>query len=212
MLSKVIGDAHQGTQLRVHESIDAPIPLSTGLPSSPTLFDFPPPSIPESAKQWWLSDIANQSSALDDIYVPPHIISAMKECTDLINFVAETYRGFQQPSAPSTSTSTLTSTSTSSSSSFSSSSSSSSSSLSSASHWMEATKRFLDYTRKSKGRNDEWLSVDDMAEMLFMFQNDEDAAELFVIIADGSNGNEGFIRLWVQGELERLRETDSDWM
>jgi len=51
-----------------------------------------------------------------------------------------------------------------------------------------------------------------MAEMLFMFQNDEDAAELFVIIADGSNGNEGFIRLWVQGELERLRETDSDWM
>ena len=69
---------------------------------------------------------------------------------------------------------------------------------------VEAILRFLDYADKSKKRNDEWLSEDDIVKMYVMFQEDENAAKLYTAITDGSNGDDELIRVWVQRELDRL--------
>jgi len=190
MLSKDTGAyTHQGAQPPVHESMDAPIPFSTGLPSSLTLFNFPPPSILESAKQLYLSDITSQSSAPNNMGLPPDVdpvklmyqlIYIIKSLTEILQRLQRTHVYVLPPPPPPPAPAP------------------------SAYPKVEAILRFLDYADKSKKRNDEWLSEDDIVKMYVMFQEDENAAKLYTAITDGSNGDDELIRVWVQRELDRL--------
>ena len=64
-----------------------------------------------------------------------------------------------------------------------------------------AVRRFLESIQESKEREEEWLSTEDTAKMVCIFQDDAAAAEFYITIADHSK-DETIMRLWVQSQLE----------
>ncbi|KAH9968600.1 hypothetical protein BC827DRAFT_266553 [Russula dissimulans] len=71
------------------------------------------------------------------------------------------------------------------------------------SHGATAAGQFLDHIRASKERRDEWLSDDQIIQMLSIFSAVEGTGELYMQIAE--HGNETLLRGWVRQELARKR-------
>jgi hypothetical protein len=69
----------------------------------------------------------------------------------------------------------------------------------STSRHMEAVGLFLKSVQHSEEHGDEWLSVDEVVNVLDVFQDDEMAAESYITVAGMSD--ESLTRGWVRGQL-----------
>jgi hypothetical protein len=148
---------------------------TSGLSSPPTPFDVSPSSTPSSCKRKLpLFDISSQSSSSNERVLSPEVLK--KLTADLEDFINAS-RDFQHSkayaplpaSAPSNSRQVV------------------------------ALRRFLESFNRSKERGDEWLSVEDVFDMIDIFLEDATAAEVYIAFGDMSDiFSEDEMRSWVR--------------
>jgi len=68
----------------------------------------------------------------------------------------------------------------------------------------EAAKQFLNYIKICQERNDEWLTMDNIYQMLHIFEDNDKGARLFITLTNVSvAGNEELLCMWVQDALRQ---------
>jgi hypothetical protein len=67
---------------------------------------------------------------------------------------------------------------------------------------IKAVGRFLDHIKRCKENNDEWLSGDQVIQVLNIFRGDEKISEHYLQVLEFAE--EGVMRLWVLNELKQL--------